>query len=610
MNNLTTYTSACFLWLLAALQLSAQTTANVTFSVDMSEYTGSFSTVYVSGEFNGWAATANPLSDTDGDSIYTATVEDIAVGTYFYKFQLDGWAAQEFFTASAGSCVADNNGFFDRVLTVQGDTTLPVVCFQSCNACGVAQEKVRLPLDFESTDAAYTIAGFGSADFGPIPAEIVDNPDPSGENTSAKVLKITKPEGAQVWAGASVRLDTVIDLTSGSVFSMKVWSPRADVPVLLKFEDTTSPPDNNGNPSIITEVLMNTTMAGAWETLTFDMSTHPGYDAANQYNQVVIFPDFGNMGVAGGEDFYFDDVQSTGASSNVVRLPLDFELPDTTYQVNGFGAADFGPIPVAVVDNPDPSGENTSAKVLKITKPEGAQVWAGASIPLGAVIDLSGGPVFSMKVWAPRAGTPIQLKFEDTTSPPDANGNPSIIAEVLVNTTMAGVWETLTFDMSTHPGYDPANQYNQVVIFPDFGNVGVAGGEDFYFDDIQEANTAPQLPSLPLDFESADIPYQVNGFGAADFGPIPAEVVDNPDASGENTSAKVLKITKPEGAQVWAGASIPLGTVIDLSGGPVFSMKVWAPRAGTPIQLKFEDTTSPPDANGNPSIIAEVLMNT
>ena len=44
------------------------------------------------------------------------------------------------------------------------------------------------------------------------------------------------------------------------------------------------------------EVIVNTNVAAAWETLDFDLSTFANFDASHQYNQVVVFPDFGRNG--------------------------------------------------------------------------------------------------------------------------------------------------------------------------------------------------------------------------------------------------------------------------------------------------------------------------
>ncbi len=53
--------------------------------------------VNVAGEFNGWSTDATPMSDEDGDGIWTAIME-LAPGQYEYKFVVDGgalWVADE-----------------------------------------------------------------------------------------------------------------------------------------------------------------------------------------------------------------------------------------------------------------------------------------------------------------------------------------------------------------------------------------------------------------------------------------------------------------------------------------------------------------------------------
>lgn len=45
--------------------------------------------VFVAGSFNGWSGSASPLSDPDGDGVYTR-VERLLPGKYFYKFVVDG----------------------------------------------------------------------------------------------------------------------------------------------------------------------------------------------------------------------------------------------------------------------------------------------------------------------------------------------------------------------------------------------------------------------------------------------------------------------------------------------------------------------------------------
>jgi len=107
---------------------------NVNFSVDMNGYTDPFTTVYISGAFNSWSDVANPLSDDDGDGIWS-TMIDMPVGSE-YKFQLDGFAVQEQFEVDA-PCTASFFGEFETFTNrvYDGGTD---VCFawSTCDACG------------------------------------------------------------------------------------------------------------------------------------------------------------------------------------------------------------------------------------------------------------------------------------------------------------------------------------------------------------------------------------------------------------------------------------------------------------------------------------------
>ena len=60
------------------------------------------STVYVNGNFNGWCGACNPMSDEDGDGVWTVTLP-LDAGTIEYKFTVDGWNSQENF-AGGESC--------------------------------------------------------------------------------------------------------------------------------------------------------------------------------------------------------------------------------------------------------------------------------------------------------------------------------------------------------------------------------------------------------------------------------------------------------------------------------------------------------------------------
>jgi hypothetical protein len=336
-------------------------------------------------------------------------------------------------------------------------------------------ELIQFPINFESNNLTYTWNGFGDANYGPIPAAVVTNPDQSGMNTSSKVVEINKTAGAQTWAGASMNLSGPANFSSGTTITVKVWSPRAGVPILFKMEDSTSPPDGNGNPTINVEVQATTTVANQWEELSFDLTSFANFSTSNSYDRVILFPDFGNMG--NDELFYFDDIEIAS-----IKMPITFEISSLTYIWNGFGDANYAPIPAAVVANPDQSGIDISGNVVEINKTAGAQTWAGASMDLDAPVDFSNGTLVKVKVWSPRAGVPVLFKMEDSTSPPDGNGNPTINVEVQATTTVANQWEELSFDLTSFANFSTSNSYDRVILFPDFGNVG--NDELFYFDDI------------------------------------------------------------------------------------------------------------------------------
>ena len=112
------------------------TPKNVTFQVDMSYVTASFTNVYVSGTLNNWSGNSNQLTDADGDGVYEGTLS-LLPGSYEYKFSYDNWTGQESLNATLDSaCTITTGGFTNRYATFgNADTTLPAVCWEDCAAC-------------------------------------------------------------------------------------------------------------------------------------------------------------------------------------------------------------------------------------------------------------------------------------------------------------------------------------------------------------------------------------------------------------------------------------------------------------------------------------------
>ena len=335
---------------------------------------------------------------------------------------------------------------------------------------GSTLTKINLPVTFEGTTVDYTLTDFGGNG-----SSVVTDPA-GGSNKVAKTIKSSTAEG---WAGTTIGNNggfaTKIPFaTSLTKMTAKVYSPDSGIQVRLKVEDA-------ANDKITCETEATTTVANAWETLTFDFSSPAAMTAAmnfaNTYDKASIFFNFNVNGATAGEKTYhLDDVRFVGKDK--IALPITFELTNTDYTMT-----DFGGNASSIV--PDP--KNAMNKVAKVIKTGSAEVWAGTttSTPAGlasAIPFATSALKMNVKVLSPDAGTIILLKAEDA-----AAGSKSV--ETTATTTKANEWETLEFDFSKPANgtaaYDAANTYNKVSIFFNYGTDGATAGEKTYhFDEL------------------------------------------------------------------------------------------------------------------------------
>ncbi len=324
---------------------------------------------------------------------------------------------------------------------------------------GYAQ--ISLPINFESTTITYTFNDFAGG-----VATVIDNPDASGINTSAKVGQMVKGAG-EVYGGSTLALSGPIVWGSNNAVKMKVWANRVGAPVLFKLE--------GAQPF---EVSASTTVANQWQELTFDFTAV----TANIFTGITIIYDLGVVGDGSANfTFYFDDMELIDGSGGLAQVDLPITFQDTA-TVN-YGLTDFGGNASSIVVDPT----NPNNLVGKAIKTGGAELWAGTSnggnglaspIPFTAA-----NTKMTVRVWSPDAGTPIRLKVEKAN-------DPTISVETEANTTAAGQWETLEFNFSNQaPGtaaINFANTYNKVSIFFNFGTTGAMAGEKtYYWDDVK-----------------------------------------------------------------------------------------------------------------------------
>lgn len=465
--------------------------------------------------------------------------------------------------------------------------------FDNIRSAPAPEVPAELPLTFEDDALSYNFTNFDGG-----VAERIENPDMSGINTSGHVARMVK-DGGQVWGGAWIRISSEgLDFSESSVFKMKVWSPRVGVPVLFKLEGE--------DPAIFNEVSVDTTVANAWEEMTFDFT---GMTQEGLTKLVLIFEN-GTMGDGSADwTFYFDDVylEGTGIPLNPVDLPVTFEQDNVDFTFIAFG--NMGDTVIA--DDPVAGASN---KVAHAVRTATAETWAGTTIGSGEAAVLANPIPFSdtatqlsMRVYSPAAAIPIRVKVEDKT-------NPAIFAETEAVTTMANAWETLVFDFG-----EPAegtstlsldNTYDKLSIFFNFGTAGAAAGEQtFYYDDIEFTGMTrggiggPMKIDLPITF--SDSPDETD-YTLTDFGnPVTILGADPVDPTN------VVAITqKGPGAETWAGTtmSTPSGLKSPIpftADNTQISVRIYSPAAGIPVLLKVEELE--PE---RPNLGMEVFRNT
>ena len=165
--------------------------------------------------------------------------------------------------------------------TNTGEYTLNVTCEF------IPPASIELPITLENQ-----LPTFG--DFNGSFTQAIENPDASGENTSSTVAENTVPGGA-AFAGVNFGLDTPIDIITNKGFSMSVWSPIANTPVLLKLENATT--------GVNAERQATTTVTGAWETVSFDFSS----EGDLTFESVTIFMNF-NVVDPAAQTYYWDNL--------------------------------------------------------------------------------------------------------------------------------------------------------------------------------------------------------------------------------------------------------------------------------------------------------------
>jgi Secretion system C-terminal sorting domain len=540
-------------------------TVQVTFEVQNPDQTP----VFVFGSWSNWTNWPGDAMTPIGNGKYSITLPLTSASAYEYLF-VNGTTPMKEVLDPTAPCTNGNTQYTNRTLTTM--TSNQTICgvWGSCGTCTTpVQAAVDLPLTF--TDP---LMNYGLTDFGGNSSSVVADPT----NAANMVGKSIKDGGAQLWAGTTVGgtvgFANAIPFAAGmTAMTMRVWSPDAGIKVRLKAED---PAD--ATHTVETEAM--TTVANQWETLVFNFANQaPGTAAINYaytFKKASVFFNFGVEGAAvGAKTYYWDDMIFTGTPPPPpVALPLTFEDAMINYALVDFGGAAGSSV---VVDPTNPAN-----KVAMTTKTAGAQTWAGTTVggATGFATAVPFAPnrqTMTMRVWSPDAGAIVLLKVEEQL-------NTNNFVEKQAVTTMAGAWETLTFDFST-AGINPAFAYKKASVFFNFGVVPSAD-KTYYWDDMMLLPAPPPAGvDLPVTFDNAALNY-----GLTDFGGTNSSIVADPTMP----TNMVGKTIKTAGAQTWGGTTVGAAAGFQnpipfAPGMTAMTLRVWSPDAGTVVRLKVED---------------------
>jgi hypothetical protein len=167
----------------------------------------------------------------------------------------------------------------------------------------------NVPIDFENSGNGlnWTWTTFENSSNPPL--EIIQNPDPSGINTSSTVAKFTALQSGAAWAGCESMHGSDIgsfSLNSNNcTVTIMVWKPVIS-DVGIKFVDA--------NSAAQVEIKVANTLINQWEELTFDFSSRIGVFPIVK-DQIVIFPDFDLGGRTQDNVIYFDNVYGSSSTS-------------------------------------------------------------------------------------------------------------------------------------------------------------------------------------------------------------------------------------------------------------------------------------------------------
>lgn len=436
-----------------------------------------------------------------------------------------------FFDAGVGNSKKDTF-WFDNVQLLPAD------------ACSGVVVKPNILDDFECQRNANYQNGWDSL-------TIVNNPSATGVNTSAKVGQYKDVVGEPYQNILHNNVDP-IDLSVNNYFRMKLWAPKAGL-LLLKLED--------GGAALEVPVQITAAMTGRWLDIGADFSPA----AFRGLKKLVLFFNAGVDGVLG-DTYYIDDLQFT-------EPPALEDFEPTAAKMTWTSSTGT----YARVANPTVNGTNNSPNVGRFTRGTTAiSVLAGA-LPVGFKVDANS-PQVNLQVLAPAGSVGQKVKVQLVSA---LQGTKE--AEATLDS--AGTWTNLGFDFTAAVGITDISTVNIL-----FNSGTAASGAIYHYDNLRLSKLTlnPCVGIAPVLTTLDDYECQRNGVYGGGLDRL--TVVNNSQLGPLNSSTKIGRYADP--ADEYSALSIVSATALNLSKFNQLSIKVFAPRANTPMLFKLEGGTS------------------
>jgi hypothetical protein len=435
-----------------------------------------------------------------------------------------------FFDAGVGDSKKDTF-WFDNIQQLPAD------------ACSGVAAKPNILDDFECQRNANYQNGWDSL-------SVVNNPSATGVNTSAKVGKYLDPVGEPYGNILHTTLDP-IDLSVNNYFRMKLWTSKVGL-LLLKLED--------GGAAVEVPVQITAAMTNKWVDIGADFSSA----AFRGLKKLVLFFNAGVDGVLG-DTYYIDDLQFTEAPALE-----DFEPTPKMTWTSSTGT-------YAPVVNPTVNATNNSPNVGKFTRGTTAISVLTGALPVGFKVDANS-PQLNLQVLAPAGSIGQKVKVQLVSA---LQGTKE--AEATLDS--ASTWANLGFDFTAAVGITDISAINIL-----FNSGTAASGAIYHYDNLRLSKLTlnPCVGIAPVLTTLDDYECQRNGVYGGGLDRL--TVINNSQLGPLNSSTKIGRYADP--ADEWSALSIVSTTALNLSKFNQLSMKVFAPRANTPILFKLEGGTS------------------